>query len=323
MSVTEEKVPPEHKLKWLRYHEVFLLLCIFWILLAVIMRTTICAALAALMVLAFYSDVRRPYSVLNLPPSASLRRPWSTHLCLLLSAHQPLNFIVNAGASALCVLALASVFGTSGLLFFLLLPIAVLTGYFHLTRGAFAVAKWLAVGSTRIIVFRRFSPETAARHRTAVLPIIGAYGYTVLFSDETLEKADAGPLWETQDLLGGVFYHMPHGEPDWEKRVLLELGRADFAVFDWEAKPTSAMKSELVLAARALPADRLMWILPDSQRDGILPIVRAGIEDSKKEPHFLSRDVSYWSLARAVRQSIAGCDLVLRRPTGSTTVGGV
>jgi hypothetical protein len=286
------------------YYPMITVTCIASFVLAILRPTNYTKSLAAILAISYYADVIRPHKVLNAPPSQRLRRPWSTYLCLLLSAHQPLNFAANATATTFMMFVMISAFGMTWKAY-ALSPFAVHTAYFCLTRGIVASAKWFLVGSTRIVVFRRFAETTASRHRSMVLPVLGAYGYLLLYADETLSSTPQGPLWETQDLLAGRFYHMKTGDLNWRGQVEYELTRADFAVFDWECSPTESMELELQLSLQRLPEDRLLWIVPDAKVDAIEAIVRKYIPAHKEHLPFIRRDSNYWSFAKTVRRVIA------------------
>jgi len=288
-----------HDARWRNYHEVFVAIVAFWLAFATIFPSFGNAAIAGSLVLIFYAFALHPSHVLNASPSVDLRRPRSLFVCRLLSAHVWLNFASNAIATALLCNAAILSLGHSGPLAWSLLFPVVFTGYYFLGPGMLAIAKWLAAGRTRIAVFRRFDQSTAAGHRSVVLPTVGAYGYLVLYSDQNLVSSPAGQFWETQDLLGGVDCHMPaEFDPAWERRIEAELARVDYVVFDWVTTPSASMALELHLARAQIPADRLIWSVPDGAREQITRWIRSVTGDELSSPRFVSRDATGYRFAQ-------------------------
>jgi hypothetical protein len=118
--------------------------------------------------------------------------------------------IANAAATSFILLVMAQVFGLS-CRFYVSSPFAVHTAYYCLTQGVFPIARWFLVGSTRIVLFRRYASTNAPRHRSTILPIAGALGY--------LDRVEHGVLFRS--LLSRAFVR-------WEPRAALPVGRNGF-----------------------------------------------------------------------------------------------
>jgi hypothetical protein len=268
---------------------------------------------ALLIILSVYFDLFLPSQIIDLPPRQELRRPRFTPLCLLLSYHFPFNFAVNGIAFFLIGETAYQLFGAYSWKWYVSMLLGSYLSYYCLLRGVFAAVKAIIVGSTRIVVFRRFASTTAVRHKSTILPIMGAYGYLILYDDKTLLDLPNSPFWETEELLAGAHNYMRSGEPDWEHRVLVELNRADFAVFDWEDIPTPAMELELKLAVAILPVERLIWIVSNAKADLITQVVQRYLAVDMKDLNMISRDSGYWQLSSDVRCLISQSAKHLKR----------
>ena len=134
------------------------------------------------------------------------------------------------------------------------------------------------------------------------LPTIGAFGYLVLFTDETLRGATPSPTWESEGLLSGDFALMPEGDADWIDRVEFELHFVDFIVFDWLTTPTESMHKEFEIAEKLLPPDRLIWITLEREATNVRQLVEKQLGTT---PQILIFDGSRFKLGWGLMRVIA------------------
>ena len=325
---TSPKSPELHRMRPYLYRDMCVLTCLGSMVFALSYPTKSTLILCGLLIVGAYFDLIGPGRLMNKPPRAKLHRPWSTRLCLLLAGHAALNLLVNPLAISFTSLTVLHALGIPltptpfhAWKFWCASLIAVHTGYFPVTRGIFATGKRLLVGSTRIVVFRRFEATMAQEQRSKTLPVIGAFGYLILYSDRYLFGTQQTRQWETEDLVGGWFFHMKEGNPKWDKEIQLELRKADFVVFDWVCMPTAAMDMECGWAVEMFASQRLLWLVPASN---IVPVTEYLKEKARSDEPFvvISRDDKYWSLAKSVRRAIAQNERSTSRTLeGSTLVG--
>lgn len=134
----------------------------------------------------------------------------------------------------------------------------------------------------RIVVFRRFQdagqdgdPGFDTRHRTVVLPALGAFGQLFVVHNESLVATPPGANADSEEIVSQLSKAIKFEHADWVYGVSSLIREADVAVFHWGSVMSESMLLELRESTRLLAPQRLI-IISDGDGGAMLSLPEAG-----------------------------------------------
>lgn len=238
-------------------------------------------------------------------------KPGWTNWCL--SHHAFMSLLMEAignGAMAMCI-GRSGLFGTtqtSILAVVLILVWLPFCRFIFVNLAVLELLKNIADRRLRIVVFRRFQDIGKEvdvgfdlRHRTVVLPVLGAFGQLFVVHNESLVATQPGPNADSEEVVSQLSKAIKFEHADWVYGVSDLIRETDIAVFHWGSVMSDSMLLELRESQRILSPQRLI-IIVDGDGGAMISLLKTGFDVSI---HVIRLGDSYSEFLVEVRAAIS------------------
>lgn len=154
--------------------------------------------------------------------------------------------------------------------------------FIFINLAVLELLKYFADRRLRIVVFRRFQdsggdadPGFDRRHRTVVLPALGAFAQLSVVHNESLVATPPSASADSEEVVAQLSKAIKFDHADWVYGVSDLIRQTEVAVFHWGSVMSESMLLELRESQRLLSARRLI-IIVDGDGGAMISLLQAG-----------------------------------------------